>query len=374
MPLWDKLKGELVDIIEWLDDSSNTMVWRFPRYENEIKYGAKLVVRQAQNAVFVNKGQVADVFSPGMHELKTDNMPILTTLMGWKYGFSSPFKAEVYFVSTRNFTDLKWGTKNPIILRDNEFGPVRLRAFGSFVVRVKDAKKLIEQVAGTEGLFTTEEITEQLKNLILTRFADLLGESKIPVLDLAANYNELSEFVQEKIAPEFLEYGIELTKFLTENISLPEAVEQALDKRSSMGVIGDLNKFSQFQTATAMEQAAQNPGGGASAGIGMGMGFGMANQMAHNYMQQQPGQGQGQGQTGGPPPLPGGPAQFYVGEGGQQKGPFDMNTLTNMIQNKTLSKDTLVWKQGMPAWAAAGQVQELQQIFGAAPPPLPPQS
>ncbi len=368
MPLWDKLKGELVDIVEWLDDSSNTMVWRFPRYENEIKYGAKLVVRQAQNAVFVNKGQVADVFTPGMHELKTDNLPILTTLMGWKYGFSSPFKAEVYFISTRNFTDLKWGTKNPIILRDNEFGPVRLRAFGSFVVRVKDPKKLIEQVAGTEGLFTTEEITEQLKNLILTRFADLLGESKIPVLDLAANYNELSGFVQEKIGPEFLEYGIELTKFLTENISLPEAVEKALDKRSSMGVIGNLNKFSQFQTANAMEQAAQNPGGGASAGIGMGMGFGMANQMAQTYMQPQQ-----QAQAGGPPPLPGGQAQFYIGEGGQQKGPFDLNTLTNMVQNQAVSKDTLVWKQGMPAWAAAGQVQELQQIFGAAPPPLPPQ-
>ena len=366
MGLWDKFKGELVDIVEWTDDSSNTMVHRFERHNNEIKYGAKLVVRQAQTAVFVNQGRIADVFSPGTYELTTQNMPVLTTLKGWKYGFESPFKAEVYFVNRRNFTDLKWGTKNPIMLRDNEFGPVRLRAFGTYVVRVTDATKFLKQIVGTDGMFTTAEITEQLRNLIVSRFADILAESDIPVLELAANYDELSEFVSSKIGPEFNEYGIDLTKFLTENISLPPKVEEALDKKSSMGIVGNLRDYSQFQTANAMEQAAQNPGGGASAGVGMGMGFGMANQMAENQMQNT--QQTDSSQQTGPPPLP---TQYYVGENGQQEGPFDLNTLQDMITKGNVSRETYVWKDGMENWAHAGDVEELQNLFGATPPPLP---
>jgi len=370
MGLWDKLKGELVDIVEWTDSSNDTLVYRFERYGNEIKYGARLVVRESQVAVFINEGQLADVFKPGAYQLKTKNLPILSTLMGWKHGFESPFKAEVYFVSTRLFTDRKWGTKNPIMLRDVEFGPVRLRAFGSYTFRVDQADVFIKEIVGTDGHFTTDEITSQLRNMIVTRFTDLLGESKIPVLDLAANYNELGEFVGKKLVPEYEEYGLELKKFLVENISLPPAVEEALDKRSSMGVIGNLNAFSQFQAANAMEAAAENPGGMASGGMGMGMGFAMAQQIGQNMNASNP--PPASAGAGGPPPLPGAAVAFFVGIGGQQAGPFDVAKLSQMVGAGQLTPDTLVWKQGMPQWIAASQVSELGNLFGAMPPPLPP--
>ena len=291
MGLLDKIRGEFVDIIEWTDPSNDTMVYRFSRLDNEIKMGAKLTVREGQAAVFVNKGQIADVFGPGMYTLETDNMPILSTIMGWKHGFHSPFKAEVYFVSTRRFTDLKWGTKHPVTLRDPEFGPVRLRAFGTYTIKVQDAGVFIKEIVGTDGHFTTDEVSDQLRNMIVSRFADIVGESKIPVLDLAANYDELGEFVSTKISPEFGNYGLEVTKMLVENISLPEAVEEALDKRSSMGIIGNLQQYTQFQTANAMEEAAKNPGGMAAGGMGMGMGFAMANQMGQSMNTPQQGQG-----------------------------------------------------------------------------------
>lgn len=286
MALWDKLKGELIDVIDWLDDSGDTMVWRYPRHQNEIKYGAKLTVRESQAAVFVSEGQIADVFGPGLHSLTTRNLPILTKLQKWYHGFESPFKSEIYFISTRNFTDIKWGTKKPITLRDPEFGPVRLRSFGTFVIRVSDPKSFITEIAGTEGHFTVEEITGQLTSMVITRFADLLAESKIPVLDLAANYNELSGWVTEKLAPEFSQYGLDLTKLLIENIALPKAVEEALDKRTSMGIVGDLDAYTKFQAANALEKAAENPSGDASAGVGMGMGFAMANQMTRTMTDQ----------------------------------------------------------------------------------------
>ncbi|UCF15826.1 MAG: SPFH domain-containing protein [Phycisphaerales bacterium] len=368
MGLLDKIRGEFIDIIEWTDLTGDSMVYRFDRHDNEIKMGAKLTVREGQVAVFINKGQLADVFAPGMYSLETDNMPILSTLMGWKHGFHSPFKAEVYFVSTRRFTDLKWGTKHPITLRDAEFGPVRLRAFGTYVIRVSDAGTFIKEIVGTDGHFTTDEITDQLRNIIVSRFADIIGESKIPVLDLAANYDELGEFITGKIKDGFANYGLEVTKMLVENISLPEAVEQALDKRSSMGVIGNLDQYTKFQTATAMEEAAKNPGGMAGGGMGMGMGFAMANQMGQS-MAAQP---QQQSQAATPPPLPQTP-QFHVAIDGKQSGPFDMSALKQHMQSGKLTRETLVWRQGMTNWTAAGQVEELTNLFGAVPPPLPPQ-
>ena len=363
MGLLNKLKGEFIDIIEWLDPSNDTIIHRFERYQNEIKYGAKLVVRESQVAVFINEGQLADVYQPGTHTLETNNMPILSTLKGWKYGFHSPFKAEVYFCNTKNFTDLKWGTKNPIMMRDTDFGMVRIRAFGSFAMKIKDAAKFIKEIAGTDGSFTTDKITEQLKNVTMTRFTDIVASSKIPVLDLASNYDELSKFVYDKIGPEFLEYGIDLTKFLVENISLPPDVEAAMDKRTSMGVVGNLSAFTQYQTAVGIEEAAKNPGGRASAGIGMGMGFAMANQMGQNMGQQN------QQQNVAPPPL----NTFFVAVNGQQTGPFDEATLSKMIQGGQLTKETMVWKNGMAAWIAAGQVTEVSKLFTQAPPPLPPQ-
>jgi len=366
MGIWDKLRGELIDIVEWLDESSDTMVHRFERHNNEIKNGAKLIVREGQAAVFVDRGQLADVFRPGMFTLDTKNLPILSTLQGWKYGFESPFKAEVYFVSTRAFTDLKWGTMNPIMLRDAEFGPVRLRAFGTYVIRVKEPGVFVKTIVGTEGRFTTDEITNQLRNFIVSRFADTLGESKIPVLDLAANYDELGKFVTTRIGPEFEQYGLDLQKLLVENISLPPEVEAALDKRSSMGVIGNLDAYTKFQTAESMKAAAENPSGTAGAGMGMGMGFAMANQMGQAMMNQ------GQAGAGTPPPVPGAGAMFFMVINGQQAGPFDMNTLRSQASSGALTGATLVWRAGMANWAPAGQVPELMSVIGATPPPIPP--
>jgi membrane protease subunit (stomatin/prohibitin family) len=369
MDLWEKALAELVDIVEWIDESSDTMVWRFPRYENEIKYGAQLIVRPAQAAVFVNMGRIADVFPPGQYSLTTKNLPVLSTIMGWKYGFHSPFKAEVYFVSTRNFTNLKWGTKNPVIMSDPEFGPVRLRAYGTYVMKVVDPARFINEIAGTEGHFTLEEISEQLRNLIVTRFSDTLGESKIPVVSLAASLNDISQFLAEKISPEFQEYGLEVTKLLVENISLPTEVEEALDKRSSMGIIGNMDNYLKYQGANAMETAAANPGGEAAAGVGLGMGFAMANQMGKMMTDNQT----AQKQSPVPPPLPLEEAEcnYYVGKNGKKAGPFNRNTVFDYIRRGAISRDTLMWKEGMADWQAAERFPEFQPLLNTLPPPLP---
>ncbi|MEE9394181.1 MAG: SPFH domain-containing protein [Planctomycetota bacterium] len=373
MGIWDKIRGELVDIIEWLDDAGDTLVHRFERYGNEIKDGAQLVVREGQAAVFVREGKLADVFEPGTYTLDTKAMPILSTILGWKYGFESPFKAEVYFVSTRRVTDLKWGTKNPVMLRDPEFGPVRLRAFGTYVIKVDQPGVFVQEVVGTERTFTADEITAQLRNLTVSRFADVLGESKIPVLDLAANYDELGEFLTKRIAPDFAGYGLELMQMMVENISLPPAVEEALDKRTSMGVIGNLQAYTQFQMANAMEKAAENPGGGGAAeGMGMGMGFGMAQSMAHAMSPQNQAQGnQAMAPGAVPPPIPGA-AAFFVAVNGQQTGPYDLGALGAQIKGGQMTRESLVWSQGMAGWQAAGEVAALAPLFGATPPPIPP--
>ncbi|MCP4455790.1 MAG: DUF4339 domain-containing protein, partial [Planctomycetes bacterium] len=264
------------------------------------------------------------------------------------------------------------GTKHPITLRDPEFGPVRLRAFGTYVIKVTDPGKFIQEIVGTDGHFTTDEITDQLRNLIVSRFADIVGESKIPVLDLASNYDELGEFVTGKIAEDFGNYGLEVTKMLVENISLPEAVEKALDQRTSMGVIGDLHKYTQFKTAEAIGDAAKNPNGMAGGGMGMGMGFAMANQMGQAMSQppQQPPAQAPQAQAPGPPPLPQ-KKQYHVAINNEQKGPFDMGTLQSYAQSGQLTRDTLVWTQGMTGWSPASQVPDLTSLFGSMPPPLP---
>jgi membrane protease subunit (stomatin/prohibitin family) len=368
MSIWDKVRGELIDIVQWIDDTNDTMVYRFERYNNQIKFGAQLTVREAQAAVFVNEGKIADVFQPGMYTLETQNLPVLSTLQGWKYGFNSPFLAEVYFCSMRQFTDLKWGTMNPIMLRDAEFGPVRLRAFGTYVVRAKDPQVLIRQIVGTEGRFTVEEIVNQLRNLIVSRFAEIVGQSKIPVLDMAANYGELGEFLTKRIAPEFQSYGLELTKLLVENISLPPAVEEALDKRTSMGVVGNLAAYTQFNVANSIPDAAKNPGGLAAAGAGIGMGMAMATPIGQALSAQT-----ASGSVGTPPPIPGAAAYFVAIEG-KQTGPFDVQTLASQAATGRLTQQSLVWAQGMSQWTPAGQVPALAGIFANLPPPLPPQA
>jgi membrane protease subunit (stomatin/prohibitin family) len=282
MGILDRLSpsSQFIEVIEWLDETSNTLVYRFPVKDQEIKNGAQLIVRESQSAIFVSEGQIADLFPPGRYTIDGGNTPILSKLGAWKYGFNSPFKAEVYFVNTKQFTDLKWGTPNPVMMRDTDFGMVRLRAFGIYTVRVSDPKAFIKEIAGTNARFVTEDIQGQLKRTLVGGFSDALAESKIAALDLASNYDELSKFTRDKLNDEFKTLGLELTKFVIENISLPQEVEAAMDKRTSMGVIGDVGRYTQFQAADAMRDAAQNPGGGAGTGVGLGAGFAMGNAMA----------------------------------------------------------------------------------------------
>jgi membrane protease subunit (stomatin/prohibitin family) len=370
----DRLRAELIDIVEWTDSSADTLAYRFERHGNEIKYGAKLVVREGQAAVFVDKGELADVFEPGTYTLFTDNLPVLSTLRGWKHGFESPFKAEVYFVNTRRFTDQRWGTKNPIMLRDPEFGPIRLRAFGTYAFRVTDPAVFLREVVGTDGHVTTGQITDQLRNIVVARFTDVLGESKLAALDLAANYDELGGFVGERIRDDMSGYGVEVLNLLVENVSLPPAVEEALDKRSAMGVIGNLGAYTQYQAANAMEAAAQNPGGSVGAGMGLGAGFAMANQMGQAFAQQQGGafSPAQTGQQSGPPPPPPAAPQYHVAKDGQTTGPFTLDQLRQQAASGTFSRETTVWREGMSGWTKAGEVDALRAVFGATPPPPPP--
>ena len=365
MGFWEKLKAEFIDIIEWVDPTQDTIVYRFERRGNEIKYGAKLTVREGQVAVFVNEGTIADVFQPGLYTLETQNMPILSTLKGWKYGFESPFKAEVYFVNTKNFTNQKWGTRNAFMLRDAEFGPIRLKAFGTYALKVKDAATFIKEIVATDGAFTTDEINLHLSSNIVTRFTDTVASSQIAALDLAANYNEISDLVTQHINQDFEALGVTVSKFFVENISFPAEVEAMLDKRSSMSILGgDMQNFTKFQTGVAMEKAAENPHGSGADAMGMGLAIGMMNQMGQLN---QPTQGNA---PSTPPPLPGA-TLFFVAVNGQQNGPFDLSTLGQMARTGSLTRESYIWKQGMTDWSAAGAVPELASVFTQVPPPLP---
>jgi len=371
MALWDKLVSELIDIIQWLDDSNDTLLYRFPRYNNEIKYNAKLIVREGQMAVFINEGQIADVFGPGTYTLTTRNLPVLATLKGWKYGFESPFKAEVYFCSTRQFTNLKWGTPGPCTMRDPEFGAVRVTAFGIYALKIKDPSLFMREIAGTDGNFSTEEIQENLKGKIGTRIKEVMPELQIPVIDLESKVVTLGEMLKERIAPAFGDFGIDLTEVQVQDVGLPEEVERAIDKAGAMRAIGNMQTFTQYETASAIKDAANNPGGLAAAGAGVGIGLSMGGQMASAMGGMLGGQPQPQQAPAGPtpPPLPT-PLQLFVALNGQQAGPFDLLTLQQMAQSGQLTRETLVWKQGMAAWSAAGSLAELAPLFASAPPPL----
>ncbi|MBC7900308.1 MAG: SPFH domain-containing protein [Saprospiraceae bacterium] len=307
MSILDKVKeaalNQFIEVIEWLDESKDTLLYRFPVAGQEIKNGAQLIVRESQAAVFVFEGQIGDVFTPGRYTIDGGNTPILSKLGAWKYGFNSPMKSEVYFVNTKQFTDMKWGTSNPVMLRDADFGIVRLRAFGAYSLRVADPGEFIKEVAGTNAHFQTEDIDGQLKRAIVTEFSDALGELKIPALDLAAQYKEVGEQIRAKINEDFKGYGLEVTKFYVENISLPPEVEAAMDKRSSMGALGDAQTYMQFQAADALRDAAQNEGGGAGLGAGLGAGFAVGGQMANAFGQQAQG-GTGGGQASSTIPCP----------------------------------------------------------------------
>ena len=279
MGLFDMFTSQLVDVIEWKDSSSDTMVFRYDRNGKEIMNGAQLTVRESQVAIMVNEGELADVFGPGRYELKTQNMPILTALKSWKYGFNSPFKAEVYFVNTKQFLDQKWGTSNPVMMRDAEFGMVRLRAFGIYSFRVADPVAFLKEAFGTNAYMTVEGVTGQIKRTLVSGLSDAIAQSKIPALDLAANYDELGQYALQSLSPRIANLGLRLESFVIENISLPDEVEKAMDRRTSMGVVGDLNQYAQFQAAEAIRDAANNPNGMAGLGATMGMGAMMAQTM-----------------------------------------------------------------------------------------------
>ncbi len=368
------LKGQFIDVIEWLDDSRDTLVWRFERYGNNIMYGAKLTVREGQAAVFIHEGQMADIFGPGLYELETNNMPIMTALQHWTHGFDSPFKSEIYFINTRRFPGMKWGTQNPIMLRDPEFGPIRLRAFGSYTVRVADPATFMTEIVGTDGDFTQDKIAGQIRNIVVQKVSRVLASSGIPALDMAANTKELSDIVTKAIEPTLTEYGLSMPELYIENISLPEAVEKVLDQRTSMGIVGDLNKYTQFAAATAMQTAAGQSGdSGMGAGLGMGMGMGMAQAMAQG-MAGAAGQPAQPARHAAPPPPPPPAAEkvWHIAENGQTKGPFARAQLGQMITSGGFARDTLVWTPGQDGWVKAGEIVELSQLFTVAPPPPPP--
>ena len=373
MGIFDFLSGEFIDVIHWTDDTRDTMVWRFEREGHEIKYGAKLTVREGQAAVFVHEGQLADVFTPGLYMLETNNMPVLTTLMHWDHGFKSPFKSEVYFVNTTRFNDLKWGTKNPIICRDPEFGPVRLRAFGTYSVKVADPARFLVEIVGTDGEFTMDEISFQIRNIIVQEFSRTLARAGIPVLDMAANTRELGQLVAKEIAPRLADYGLALPELYIENISLPPAVEEVMDKRSSMGVIGNLNEYMQFQAAEALGR----DGAGAAAiqtGLGAGLGLQMAGTVAAGpwgARAPQPVDTAPASAAIAPPPPPV-EHVWHVAEGGETKGPYSKAALGRMAADGEVTRETYVWTPGQDGWMRAEDVQELAQLFTILPPPPPP--
>lgn len=371
MSFWGRVvgqaKAQFLDVIQWLDDSNNTLVYRFPVYDQAITDQSKVIVREGQAAVFVAEGQLSDVFAPGTYTLDTPNAPIRAFFRTIAYGMNNPYKGDILFVSTRQFTDQGWGTQNPFMLRDAEFGPVRVRAFGSFAFRVNDPAAFIRQIVGTDGLFTTDEITGHLKKRLVSSFASAIGQAKIPVLDLAANYDDLGEQIRDRISPKFEEdYGLTLTNLTIANISLPKEVEEALDNRSKMGILGDLNAYTKLKAADSMEAAASNPGMG-GAGVGLGMGVGMGGAMGQMMGNAMGGGGGGnfnpqQGMQG-PPPTPAAATFHYNGPSGQaQLSAADI--AQRIAADRTANH--MVWAAGWPGWKSWKDVAE---IAGMVPPP-----
>ncbi|WP_439109379.1 SPFH domain-containing protein [Lentibacter sp.] len=364
MGIFDFLTGEFIDVIHWVDDTRDTMVSRFEREGHEIKYGAKLTVREGQAAVFVHEGQLADVFTPGLYMLETNNMPVMTTLNHWDHGFESPFKSEIYFVNTTRFSNLKWGTKNPIIARDPEFGPVRLRAFGTYTIKVSDPARFLTEIVGTDGDFTMDEISYQIRNIIVQEFSRTIARAGIPVLDMAANTRELGTLVARDIATQLAAYGLEMPELYIENISLPEAVEAVLDKRSAMGVVGDLSTYMSFQAAESL--TAQGAGAGAlQAGVGAGLGMQIARDASQGPW------GAAAPQIAPPPPPAPVEQVWHIAEAGQTKGPFSRAALGRMVADGSLKRDTHVWTAGQDGWKTAGDVTALATLFTILPPPPP---
>lgn len=379
MGLLDWAKSQFIDVIEWQDQSNDTILHQYDCRGNEIKNGAQLIVRESQAAVFIHEGELGDVFMPGKYTLDTNNIPVLTSLKSWKYAFNSPFKCEVYFVNTKIFTAQKWGTPNAFYIRDQDFGRVSLRAFGTYSVKVSDPGSFVTKLSGTKSSFKIDEIADELRSMIITNMIDTIGESKLSLLDFAQNYKDLSEACEKRLNVEYPEYGLQFTKFLISSINLPEELQKKLDEGTGMNMLGDMNRYQQMKAADAMAAAAANPGAGGGMEGMMGMMM-MNNMMQNQQMQQQMmnqqhmgGYGQQMGGMMAPPPMPGS-TQYFVAVNGQQTGPYMIGQLQQYAAQGQFTPQSMVWAQGMAAWTPAGQVAELQALFnagGAVPPPPP---
>mgnify|MGYP001221578818 CR=1 FL=1 len=293
MALMDFIKKQFIDVIHWTEEDDEVLAYRYPMQDFEIQYGAQLTVRDSQMAVFVNEGQIADVFGPGLYKLTTQTLPLLTNLKNWDKLFESPFKSEVYFFSTRLRLDRKWGTPNPITIRDKDFGMVRMRAFGIYSYKLRNPGAFYKEISGTREEYRVDDLDGQLRNLVIASMTDLFGESGVPFIDMAANQLEFSKTMKEKLVPVFERYGLALDAFAVQNVSLPEELQKVLDTKIGMNMIGDMGRYTQYQTANAIPLAAQNEGGlagiGAGLGAGVGVGQAMAGAMAGTVAQVMPG-------------------------------------------------------------------------------------
>ncbi len=377
MGLWSTLtqhaKAQFLDVIQWLDDSNNTLVYRFPVFNQAIQDGGKLVVREGQAAVFVAEGRLSDVFGPGTYELSTRTTAISGFFESIKYGLNMPYKGDIYFISTRQFTNQKWGTSNPMMLRDADLGVVRVRAFGAFAYRITDPAAFIREVVGTAGLYTTEEINGHVKRKLVSALADTIGEAKIPVFDLVSQYMDLGDALRQRLTGWFQEnYGLTLTDFVVENISVPPEVEKMIDTRSKMALAGDMNAYTQFQMANALPDAMTRPGASnpmMDAGMGLAMGQMMGNQFAR--AQQAPATfapNTGLSAAPPPPPPPMETRYHYNGVGGQAE-----LTAREIAARVAQARDGAhnVWAAGWAGWKKWSEVQEIVALVPAVPPPLP---
>ncbi len=304
MGLFSFIGKQFVDVIEWDNQPDGQLMWRFPFTDNEIQYGAQLTVRDGQIAVFINEGQVADVFGAGLYKLETRTLPVLTNLKNWDKLFASPFKSDVYFFSTRLQLGRKWGTPQPITIRDSDFGMVRLRAFGMYSYKLTDAQRFYTTITGANNTYTVDQLEPQLRNIIVANISSALGSSGVPFIDMAANQGLMADKIKAVLAPLFVNYGVELDAFVVENVSLPDELQKAIDTRISMGMMGDLNKFTQYQAATAIPLAAQNEGGMAGIGASMAAGMAMGQTMAKAFNPSAVSQAVLGGESAAPAPAP----------------------------------------------------------------------
>ncbi len=371
--------ARVFDIIEYMDEGQDEIAHRFPeRGSGDFRIGSQLIVRESQAAIFFRDGKALDTFGAGRHTLTTANIPLVTDLIGKVFSGQTPFKAEVYFVTLRELTNMKWGTPQPITIMDPILRMARVTAYGTYAIQITDPQLFVSKIVGTQNLYRTRDIQSFFRSILLTKMIDLIGEMGMSIIQLAAFVEELAAGVRAKSAEEFASRGVTLNSFYVESISPTEETAKAIDAASAMGAIGDMSAYMQYQGAQAMRDAAQNPGA-AGSGIGLGAGVGLGAAMGQMLGQATVPRGGGAAQApaaapaaAAPPPLPQA-STYFIAVGGQQTGPLDMATIQQQIQSGQITADTLVWKDGMANWTKAQDVSEVAGLFAATPPPLPPQ-